>query len=212
MVSLHSAPQLHHHGSHRTEPPSVVIGRGDGAGVSVSDPTVTRMHAEIRWAQGLPYVRDLGSETGVRVNGKRLIAPAVLGDGDVITVGREEFVFRVAPTGSPSDGSRSEQDSTAGARLEMVAGGNGQSFALAGTSVLGRAPQCDVRLEDESVSRRHAVLRKTGETWVLSDLASTNGTCVNDRPLQQWEARPLRPGDVITLGAIELAFSLGDVR
>jgi hypothetical protein len=68
---------------------------------------------------------------------------------------------------------------------------------------LGRAGDCDLRLDDEFVSRHHAVLRPTAGGWELVDLHSTNGTRVNG-----WRvAGPhgVRPGDVVTLGRVTFA-------
>lgn len=65
--------------------------------------------------------------------------------------------------------------------------------------VLGRSPQCEHTLDDESVSRRHArVEERAGELWLV-DLGSSNGTRCNGQRAQ--EVR-LRPGDLITLGTL----------
>lgn len=74
----------------------------------------------------------------------------------------------------------------------------------AGCLTFGRAPDCDLVLSDDTVSRRHAALR-TGEDgrWFLRDLGSTNGTWVNDRRIYDAE---VCPGDAVRLG--ELAFRL----
>ncbi len=48
--------------------------------------------------------------------------------------------------------------------------------------VIGRLPECGVVLADSNVSRRHAELRRAGDSVVLTDLGSTNGTRVNGAP------------------------------
>ena len=55
--------------------------------------------------------------------------------------------------------------------------------------LLGRAPDCDVELRDDSVSRRHAQLRYRDGAWIIEDLASTNGTPSTD---VAWDAAGLR--------------------
>ncbi len=63
------------------------IGRGGGVDVRLSDPSVSRLHAEIIRRGPYAYVTDLGlSRNGTRVNG-RLVARRVLDDGDVLTFG-----------------------------------------------------------------------------------------------------------------------------
>ena len=52
--------------------------------------------------------------------------------------------------------------------------------------VLGRAADCDYRLRDETVSRRHAEVRPEDGVWVIRDLDSTNGVYVNGRRV--WRA------------------------
>ena len=63
------------------------IGRGSGVDVQLTDPSVSRLHAEIVRHGPYAYVADLGlSRNGTRVNG-RLIARRVLEDGDVLSFG-----------------------------------------------------------------------------------------------------------------------------
>jgi uncharacterized ubiquitin-like protein YukD len=60
--------------------------------------------------------------------------------------------------------------------------------------------------DDPSVSRRHAqVLRRSG-SYVLSDLGSTNGTMINGQALQSGERIPLKHGDRVQFGDVELYF------
>lgn len=69
--------------------------------------------------------------------------------------------------------------------------------------VIGRLKTCDVCLGDANASRQHAALEREGTGWALVDLGSTNGTLVNDEPVDR--AR-LRDGDVITIGVSKLAY------
>jgi pSer/pThr/pTyr-binding forkhead associated (FHA) protein len=78
------------------------------------------------------------------------------------------------------------------------------AIPIAGELVhLGRGLTADIRIDNRSVSRRHAVLvsRKTGQR-ILDD-RSYNGTFVNGLRVEQAE---LRDGDVITLGCFILRF------
>jgi FHA domain-containing protein len=63
------------------------VGRGAGVDIQLTDPSVSRLHAEIVRHGPYAYVADLGlSRNGTRVNG-RLIARRVLEDGDVLSFG-----------------------------------------------------------------------------------------------------------------------------
>jgi pSer/pThr/pTyr-binding forkhead associated (FHA) protein len=69
--------------------------------------------------------------------------------------------------------------------------------------VLGRARECDIRIVDGNVSRRHAELVQEGATYWLVDLESTNGTSLNGAPVQRAK---LSDGDRITIGSTDVVF------
>ncbi len=75
-----------------------------------------------------------------------------------------------------------------------------------GGATLGRSRQCDVVLDDPNVSRQHAEIRPRGGSWVLSDLGSTNGSCLNGRRIEGPEV--VKPGDEIELGTSSIRFEL----
>ena len=62
---------------------------------------------------------------------------------------------------------------------------------------IGRSDDCDLIVEEATVSRRHALLRRTPEGWQLRDVGSTNGTRLNGWRV---ESAALRPGDELELG------------
>lgn len=66
-----------------------------------------------------------------------------------------------------------------------------------GSNIIGRSNDADLRLPDTGVSRQHAEITWNGSDAVLVDLQSTNGTTVNDNPIENWL---LADGDVITMG------------
>jgi hypothetical protein len=71
----------------------VVIGRSKDCDIQLSDPNVSRRHAEVRQEGAAYWAVDLDSTNGMEVNGKRL-KRAKLRPGDTITVGSTELVFR----------------------------------------------------------------------------------------------------------------------
>jgi DNA-binding NtrC family response regulator len=73
---------------------TVVVGRAAGADVRLSDPSVSRRHAEILMERGHARVRDLGSSHGTLVNGERLEEPRLLATGDVVSVGDVTLAVR----------------------------------------------------------------------------------------------------------------------
>ncbi|OBJ68171.1 FhaA domain-containing protein [Mycobacterium sp. 1274756.6] len=80
--------------------------------------------------------------------------------------------------------------------------GSGRTYQLReGANVVGRGQDAQFRLPDTGVSRRHLEIRWDGQVALLSDLNSTNGTTVNNAPVQEWQ---LADGDVIRLGHSEI--------
>lgn len=80
--------------------------------------------------------------------------------------------------------------------------GSGRTYQLQeGVNVIGRGQDAQFRLPDTGVSRRHLEIRWDGRVALLSDLNSTNGTTVNNAPVQEWQ---LADGDVIRLGHSEI--------
>jgi pSer/pThr/pTyr-binding forkhead associated (FHA) protein len=65
--------------------------------------------------------------------------------------------------------------------------------------IIGRATDCDIVLDHNTVSRRHAVLIRSHHGWTIEDLGSTNGTAVNGVRIR--DRRSVRVGDVLQFGA-----------
>jgi pSer/pThr/pTyr-binding forkhead associated (FHA) protein len=57
---------------------------------------------------------------------------------------------------------------------------------------------------ERGISRMHAAIRRTPEGLVVEDLASSNGTWINEVKLQAYVPTPLRSGDRIKLGQLEI--------
>jgi hypothetical protein len=72
-----------------------------------------------------------------------------------------------------------------------------------GRFTIGRAFDCDRRVDDPTVSRHHVELRFEDERWVVSDLRSLNGVYLNGRRV--WRA-VVEAGDVLTLGGARMVF------
>ncbi len=73
---------------------------------------------------------------------------------------------------------------------------------------IGRSPNCEIPVDQESVSRRHCRIQFEDGEFLVRDLDSTNGTYVNDAPLEP-QGR-LRHGDQLMVGRTILKFIAGD--
>src|SRR5688500_13051423 len=72
--------------------------------------------------------------------------------------------------------------------------------------VIGRAPDCHIILGPNGVSRRHAEIRRDGDTFLLADLRSRNKTKVNDVDVTPGRDHRLRPGDRINICDVEMVY------
>jgi adenylate cyclase len=95
------------------------------------------------------------------------------------------------------------------AYLVILQGEDRRTFDLTAdrTVVVGRARECDIHLDDPSLSRRHCELSRSHGVWQLKDLGSFNGTYCNDNSVQ---IHDLCHGDRIHLGQTTLVFTLTD--
>ncbi len=93
-----------------------------------------------------------------------------------------------------------------GPALVIRAGGGrvGESFPLQGERMgIGRRPDCEVFLDDITVSRDHALLIHRGDMWHLDDCGSLNGTYVNRERI---DSHRLQDGDEVQIGKYKLTF------
>jgi pSer/pThr/pTyr-binding forkhead associated (FHA) protein len=93
-----------------------------------------------------------------------------------------------------------------GPALVVRAGGGraGETFRPAGPRTrIGRSPDCDIFLDDVTVSRNHAVLLEQEGTYVVEDQGSLNGTFVNRRRI---DSARLSNGDEVQVGKYRMTF------
>jgi hypothetical protein len=104
------------------------------------------------------------------------------------------------------DDGRLSLEGVEGPALVVRSGGGraGEHFLPRGArTTIGRSPDCDIFLDDVTVSRHHAVLLQQGNRLVIEDQGSLNGTYVNRRRVESAE---LEDGDELQIGKYRLIF------
>jgi two-component system cell cycle response regulator len=103
----------------------------------------------------------------------------------------------------------SDRPSTSEACLVVIYGHDlGKKFNLDRDAlIIGRSSGADIKLEQEAVSRNHCKLVNTGDSVIVRDLGSTNGTYVNDQLVDEYR---LRDGDLLKIGRCIFKFLSGD--
>ena len=109
---------------------------------------------------------------------------------------------------APEDGEPNALAALAGEESCLVirSGGGraGETYPLRGEQVaIGRHPDAAIFLDDVTVSRNHAVVVREGDSWVIVDEGSLNGTYVNRR---RGDRRVLADGDEIQIGKYKLTY------
>ncbi len=118
----------------------------------------------------------------------------------------DETTVTLAPGDLRDDDDHALDVSVEGTALVVRAGGGiaGETFVPSGPrTLIGRSPECEVFLDDVTVSRRHAELLRDGELYTIRDLGSLNGTFVNRTRVESAE---LHDDDEVQVGKYRMTF------
>jgi pSer/pThr/pTyr-binding forkhead associated (FHA) protein len=170
-----------------------LVGRDEASDIVLPSTRVSRRHARFFTTRGVLHVEDLGSQSGVFVGGARVNGVVEIRPGPPIEIG--EFSVRI----------KREETVVAGDYLGMLQGTGamqGRTLTLPSErAIIGREAPADIVIPDDSVSRKHAEIRKLPNgSFVVRDLNSSNGTLVNNARLPPEADRALRPSDKLQFG------------
>jgi pSer/pThr/pTyr-binding forkhead associated (FHA) protein len=203
---------------------SVSIGRTTTNDIVLNDVRVSRNHARLECGTSGVVLVDLGSANGTRLNGI-LIERATLKPGDTISFGSQQLKYQVddpsEDVGLTKINTQMQLDKTMAEEFLPVMvneTGNPSLVVFTGKKTwqidlthleqvsIGRDESCSIFIDDENVSRRHAEVQHVGDTFILKDLSSTNGTWVRGKKIDQ---HSLQDDDTFRIGFAQIIFKNG---
>ena len=159
---------------------TVTLGRDESNDVVIDAQSVSDFHAEISTDAQFPVIIDLLSANGTFVNDRRISGRHQLQPWDIVRLGTVELEVTDPNAHRPQDWAlRSESDLLAS-----------RFHALGTSTVIGRDPACDLTIDDNLLSRRHARLLLEEDRLKVIDLGSANGTFLNGKKIQEAVAHP----------------------
>lgn len=191
---------------------SFLVGRNETADICVTDLTCSRHQFRIVRHEGRYFVEGLSPRNPTICNGKRVTARQPLEHEAQIQAGKLRFQFLVrAPSSSGARKAAPAQPEV----LETVMADESPaeavsleqaSIPLSGTMVIGRErDRVQICLPHPQVSRVHAHITPKGQSAILCDINSANGTFVNGNRIRA--VATIQPGDQIDIGPYALQFT-----
>lgn len=165
------------------------IGSAPTNNLVVGDSTISPIHAKLITKDDKLYLRDNNSKHGCFVNDQRVTQKEII-PGDVIRLGRIELEILA---GRESENSSEKSKASKNSPWALVADSSwlsGREFKIPnGKAIVGRGSQCDITIPGTHLSRQHAEIMAKGNLLQIRDLASANGTYINDERITEGVAK-----------------------
>ncbi|HWE36087.1 MAG TPA: FHA domain-containing protein [Isosphaeraceae bacterium] len=190
--------------------PDFVIGRDASCQLRLDHEAVGGRHCRIRRDGRRVVVEDLtaGTGGGTAIN-ERAVRVAEVRHGDRLSVGPARFQFIIGQEdGGPAV---AEPVAPPAGRVRLIVESGkvkGQAIEVSDERFLiGRDASCQLRPNNPTTSRKHAMIERRGGRIFVRDLGTTNGTVLNDRNLRGEEAEAA-DGDRLTIGPLAFTLSI----
>jgi pSer/pThr/pTyr-binding forkhead associated (FHA) protein len=194
------------------------IGRHAACDIVLDDDTVSRTHARVERTDGGFALIDAGSSNGLRVNGERTTY-RLLVPGDVVHVGDCVLRFETCMHSSAPDDIPNMGATLTDLPAQVAVGDGGPRIAvhtpneawevlLSGDRLtIGRERDNDVVLDEQGISRYHAVLERRDALYAVRDLNSRNGTWIGSARISR---TVLNDGESFRIGSASFVLKLGN--
>jgi pSer/pThr/pTyr-binding forkhead associated (FHA) protein len=174
---------------------ALLVGSAASCAIRLAAPGVADRHCELVTKAGQTRLRPLTDAAATVLNGRQVAGEVVIKPGDLVLFGRigcrvvaSEQRSQPAPVQAAAEAGDDDAGHTR-VRMAMpkyllrgVSGPTfGKIYAMVGAMSVGRNSDCDICIPIDEISRNHAKLQSASDGVVVEDLASANGTFVNDQ-------------------------------
>lgn len=201
----------------------VTLGRATTNDIVLVEGRVSRNHAQVEWTQDGITLTDLNSANGVWLNGQRITKTKIqAGDKFEISGSVLQYLASTEDTHEEATMINSENEleltlnqmtvpislnDTSLPRLVIHAPDRTWELLLVDDSyTIGRTTGNNLVLDYQKISRNHARIERKGDSFILHDLESTNGTRVGENRI---EKHRLQNGDTFQIGPTQIVFKDG---
>jgi pSer/pThr/pTyr-binding forkhead associated (FHA) protein len=193
---------------------ALLVGSAAGCAIRLAAPGIADRHCELVTKAGQTRLRPLTDAAATVLNGRQVSGEVVIKPGDLVLFGRIGCrVVASEPRRQPASAQPAADagDDDAGhtrVRMAMpkyllrgVSGPTfGKIYAMIGAMSVGRNSDCDICIPIDEISRNHAKLQSASDGVVVEDLASANGTFVNDQRVHAGTL--IKPGDEVRFDTV----------
>jgi len=184
------------------------IGSAPDSQIRLNLAGIAPVHCELSLQGAGVTLRIPDPSLPITLNGKPVQGVMALRSNDMLGIGSVQARFVVVEVARGRSAPEADADSGA-TRLRMavpkfvlrgVSGSAfGKNYPVPSQMVIGRAPECEISIASDEISRRHAQVKPVADGLAVEDLGSSNGTFING---QRVEKGVLKPGDELRLDTV----------
>lgn len=185
------------------------IGSAPDSQVRLDLPGIAPVHCELQVQSSGVALRIPDPSLPITLNGKPVQGVMALRANDMLGIGTVQARYVVVEVARGRSAPQSADDDSGATRLRMavpkfvlrgVSGAAfGKAFPIPGQVTIGRAPDCEISIPSDEISRKHAQVKPISDGLSVEDLGSSNGTYING---ERVEKGLLKPGDELRLDTI----------